>query len=411
MKKIIFSLLFGLSLINVASAAGNAEAGKAKSAMCAACHGPTGIGAAPNYPNLAGQHADYIVKQLKAFKDGSRKDPVMAPMAAGLSEADMADLGAYFSAQSRSGAEAETAATGTGAAPAAPAAPAFVPDPLVGKGLYEFGDNSRTIVACINCHGKDGNSDVLVNPNLSKQHSQYIEKQLKNFRSKDRVNLAMNTFTENMTDEDIANIGAYFADTKAVAHQQGRKPVAPLALAADVAAGKAKAATCTACHGADGNALVPMYPKLAGQSATYIAKQLADFKAGGSTGRNDPVMAPMAAALSEQDMQELASYFSAQKVSPGNGKADEAGKKLYLGGDDEREITACVACHGIKGEGMTYAGFPAIGGQSVEYLTSQLEKFRTGERANDKNGMMRNIAVNLSKKDIAALTQYMSSLK
>nr|WP_169751453.1 c-type cytochrome [Thalassomonas viridans] len=411
MKKIIFSLLFGLSLINVASAAGNAEAGKAKAAMCAACHGANGIGTAPNYPNLAGQHADYIVKQLKAFKDGSRQDPVMAPMAAGLSEADMADLGAYFAAQSRGGDKAETDVAAGGATPAAPAAPAFVPDPLVGKGLYEYGDNARTIVACINCHGKDGNSDVLVNPNLSRQHSQYIEKQLKNFRSKERVNLAMNTFTENMTDEDIANIGAYFADTKAVAHLKARKPVAPLAAAADVAAGKAKAATCTACHGADGNALVPMYPKLAGQGAAYIVKQLADFKMGGANGRNDPVMAPMAAALSEQDMQELASYFSAQKVSPGNGKANDAGQKLYLGGDVEREVTACVACHGIKGEGMPHAGFPAIAGQSVEYLTAQLEKFRKGERANDKNGMMRNIAMNLSKKDIEVLTQYMSSLK
>ena len=150
--------------------------------MCAGCHGPSGKALIPTYPNLAGQHADYIVKQLKAFKDGSRNDPLMSPMAAPLSDADMADLGAYFASMNASG---ETAAADAGASAtavaAAPAAPKIVPDAAAGKHLYEMGDEARGITACIGCHGKDGDSLVLINPNLSNQHPEYIEKQLISF--------------------------------------------------------------------------------------------------------------------------------------------------------------------------------------------------------------------------------------
>jgi len=179
-------------------------------------------------------------------------------------------------------------------------------------------------------------------------------------------------------------------------------------------AGKTKSAMCAACHGADGNAAIPMYPKLAGQSASYIAKQLADFKlgmtSGGKEGRADPVMGGMTMALSEQDMADLAAYFASQKATAGSGTANEIGKKLYLGGDATRGVTACVACHGVNGKGMNNAGFPAVASQNSAYIKAQLEKFRDGSRANDKAKMMQNIAIRLEDKDIEALTQYISSL-
>ncbi|WP_425544915.1 c-type cytochrome [Colwellia asteriadis] len=176
----------------------------------------------------------------------------------------------------------------------------------------------------------------------------------------------------------------------------------------DVSAGKTKAATCAACHGADGNSLVPMYPSLAGQSANYIAKQLHDFKSGD---RNDPVMAGMVAALSEEDMHDLAAFFAVQAPKAGTGEGSDLGKKLYFSGDAAKGITACIACHGVNGKGMQQAGFPAIAGQSKDYLKKQLATFRDGSRANDNNGIMRNIAIKLSDADIEEVTQYMSSLK
>ena len=121
-------------------------------------------------------------------------------------------------------------------------------------------------------------------------------------------------------------------------------------------------------------------------------------------------MAPMVAALSDQDVADLAEYFAAQKSTAGNGEANDVGQKLYFGGDAERGITACIACHGVKGNGMDNAAFPAVANQNVEYLTSQLEKFRSGARNNDSNNIMGDIAAKLTDADVKALTQFMSSL-
>ncbi len=180
-------------------------------------------------------------------------------------------------------------------------------------------------------------------------------------------------------------------------------------------AGKGKTAMCAACHGADGNSLVPMYPKLAGQSASYLVKQLTEFKLGmtsaGKAGRVDPVMGGMAMALSDQDMADVAAFYASQKITAGNGSDNAMGKKLYLGGNAEMEVTACVACHGINGKGMPSAGFPALASQNAEYLKIQLEKFRDGSRNNDLNAMMQGVAANLTDEEIIALSQYMSSLK
>lgn len=411
MKHILTSVILTLLSINVASAAnGDIEAGKAKAGTCAACHGADGIGATDTYPNLAGQHADYIAKQLQAFKNGDRKDPVMAPMAAALSDQDMADLGAYFNSLPRNGASADAGADATATAgTVAVAAPAkYVANPAAGKSLYELGDASRSIGACIGCHGAEGHSDVLIYPNLANQHAEYIAKQLTHFKNKDRVDFAMNQFAAALTDNEIADIAAYFADPAAVANVAAKK-VMPAAVITDaVIAGQAKAAVCASCHGADGNSPVAIYPKLAGQSASYIVKQLQEFKSGV---RKDPVMAGMVAALSEQDMAELGAFFAAQKLNVTAQTGSDAGQKLYFGGHVKRKITACVACHGADGSGMNKAGFPNIAGQNEAYLKTQLLKFKNGERSNDYNTMMQNVASRLSTSDIEELAKFMAAMK
>lgn len=408
MKHILTSLILTLLSINIAVAAsGDVDAGKAKAATCAACHGANGIGAGDTFPNLAGQHADYIVKQLKAFKAGDRKDPLMSPMAAPLSEQDMANVAAYFSSLPHDGGSQDTGSATAGASSsAAPAA--YVPNPAAGKSLYELGDASRSIAACIGCHGREGNSEVLIYPNLANQHPEYIAKQLMNFKNKDRVNYAMNQFAGSMTEDDIADIKAYFDDPAAVANVVSRRVMPAAPVTAEVIAGRAKAATCTACHGADGNSPVAIYPKLAGQSADYLIKQLQEFKAGT---RKDPVMGPMAAALSEQDMLEIASYFATQKIAVADLAGSDIGKKLYFGGNVKRKITACVACHGVNGKGMNKAGFPTIAGQNEAYLKTQLMKFKKGERNNDYNTMMQSVAAKLSDSDMDELAKYMASIK
>ncbi|TLU65847.1 cytochrome c4 [Thalassotalea litorea] len=225
----------------------------------------------------------------------------------------------------------------------------------------------------------------------------------------------MNQVAANLTEQDIADIGEFLKAPADVKQAAKAKKTVELNHVGDVALGKEKSATCIACHSADGNSMVPMYPKLAGQSEQYLFKQLMDFKKAVDTnneeGRVDPVMAGMIAPLSENDMQNLAAYFASQKVSPSAAEANELGETLYMSGDAQRGITACVACHGVNGQGMALAGFPVIGQQHVDYLKIQLGKFRDGSRGNDMNSMMRNIAAKLTDEDMEAVAQYMSSLK
>ncbi len=182
----------------------------------------------------------------------------------------------------------------------------------------------------------------------------------------------------------------------------------------DAAAGQTKAAVCTACHNADGNSSLELYPKLAGQNSRYLFKQLQEFKAAaeGKAGRGNAIMAGMVMPLGEQDMQDLAAYFASQPITP-VAVPDEvvsAGKALYMGGDLARGIPACMACHGPRGEGLSAAGYPSLSGQHPGYLKSQLEAFRKGERNNDPNGMMRDIAMKLSDEDIRVLSSYVAGL-
>lgn len=180
--------------------------------------------------------------------------------------------------------------------------------------------------------------------------------------------------------------------------------------------GKAKAITCAACHGTDGNSAIAMNPKLAGQHNKYLVKQLTEFKlasqTSGKEGRNNAVMNGMAAALSEQDIADLSAYFSSQESTPSEASADtiELGNKLYTGGDLERGITACIACHGPRGNGTSLSGFPDISGQHSDYIASQLKAFRSGDRANSLNGMMADIAKRMTDKDIEVISSYVAGL-
>jgi cytochrome c553 len=178
--------------------------------------------------------------------------------------------------------------------------------------------------------------------------------------------------------------------------------------AGDAEAGKTKSVSCQACHGTYGNSNNPQWPKLAGQHASYIAKQLADFKAGA---RKDPTMASMVSSLGEQDMRDLAAYFSAQTVKIGGaGSHWEAGEAIYRGGDSNKGIPACMGCHGPTGAGNPAAGFPALSGQHATYTMKALKDFRSGVRATDQNGMMGDIAAKMSDADIQAVADYLAGL-
>jgi len=174
------------------------------------------------------------------------------------------------------------------------------------------------------------------------------------------------------------------------------------AWAQDIEAGRAKAQACAACHGADGNAVAGIYPNLAGQTWRYIYIQLKDFKEGR---RSNPLMTPMAAPLSRQDMIDIANYYAAQVAKPSTFQADEAKVKLGKAKADE---TLCSMCHlgGFSGQNE----IPKVAGQQYEYIVQQLKDFKARKRTNDA-GNMTSVSQTLSDADIENLAHYITSLR
>ena len=181
--------------------------------------------------------------------------------------------------------------------------------------------------------------------------------------------------------------------------------------AGDPTAGKLKAAACASCHGADGNSTNPEWPRLAGQHAGYLAKQLRDLRQG--TDRSNAMMSPMAAPLSDQDIDNLAAYFSAQTAAPEYADPEgdlRLGERIWRAGNARSGVPACMGCHGVRGGGNPLAGFPRVSAQHAAYTRRQLEMFRTGTRANDSNRSMRGVVQFITDAEIAAVANYLAGL-
>jgi cytochrome c553 len=176
-------------------AAGSADAGQAKSVTCVACHGTDGNSISPEWPNLAGQHPSYLAKQLRAFRDGQRENALMSPMAMGLSDQDIEDLAAYFSAQKLRGGEAEPAKLATG------------------QRVYRAGNLKREVAACAGCHGPAGRGNPTANyPALQGQQATYVAAQLRAYRSGARAtdpNQMMRNVAAGLSDEEIDAVASY----------------------------------------------------------------------------------------------------------------------------------------------------------------------------------------------------------
>jgi cytochrome c553 len=182
--------------------------------------------------------------------------------------------------------------------------------------------------------------------------------------------------------------------------------------------GATKAAVCSACHGPNGNSVNPQWPRLAGQSAVYIAEQLRLFRSGA---RANPVMMPLAATLKDQDIDDIAVYYEAQ--TPTGLEADPSywqnGEALYLRGDAAHAVPGCVACHGPVGRGNLAAGYPALRAQQSVYIVKQLNDYASGSRYTgahpetaSRNGvMMFTIAKRLTPEQIRDVASYLQGMR
>jgi cytochrome c553 len=183
-------------------------------------------------------------------------------------------------------------------------------------------------------------------------------------------------------------------------------------------AGKAQSIAtqvCAACHAADGNSIAAANPKIAGQFAEYLGKQLADFKsqAGKKAARESQLMGGMVANLSEADMKNLAAYYAGQKLKPAMAADKDLaaqGQKLWRGGNANSGVPACAGCHGPAGAGIP-AQYPRLAGQYAEYIAAQLKLFKEGTRANDANGTMRGVAARMTEREMKAVAEYAAGLR
>lgn len=174
------------------------------------------------------------------------------------------------------------------------------------------------------------------------------------------------------------------------------------------AEGKQKAESCGGCHGPDGNGSAPVFPKLAGQHATYLGKQLHDFK---TERRPEPTMTAMALALSDADIADIGAYYAEQIVQVEPAQQNEQGRTIYLAGNPDSGVPACSGCHGPEGKGNEPAGFPALRGQYAAYLSKTLHDFKGKARYNDPNEMMRSVAARLTDEEVTAVAQYIAGLR
>jgi len=176
-------------------------------------------------------------------------------------------------------------------------------------------------------------------------------------------------------------------------------------------AGKTKSVTCSACHGTDGNSLNPEWPSIAGQHESYLIRALNSFKSGQ---RQNVLMSGMAMPLSDDDISDLAAYFSQQTRAPN--VADPAlvtaGERLYRGGNRDSGVPACLACHGPTGRGNPAAVWPTVAGQHAPYAATQLRAYRSKERTTDGDTqMMRNVSAMLTDDEIKSVTSYIQGLR
>lgn len=197
------------------------------------------------------------------------------------------------------------------------------------------------------------------------------------------------------------------------------------AMAGDPAAGEAKAAGCAACHGADGNSAVAIYPKLAGLGEKYLAKQLADIKSGE---RMIPEMIGQLDNMSEQDLDDIAAFYAAKSRSingarelsaeelkaeavESNAQFMQIGENIFRAGNMQTSVPACIGCHSPTGAGNAPAGYPALGGQHADYIEKQLRAFRANMRVNDGEAkVMQGVAARLTDREIKAVANYIAGL-
>jgi len=333
--------------------------------FCADCHGAEGVSTIPGVPNLAGQRAPYLYREMHAYLSGARGNDTMNGAITYLSTDALSNVAAYY-------------ATLDPAQPAAGDAKSEVDAAQAGK---------AAAAACAGCHGEIGISKMPGIPSLVGQEPKYLVAAMNAYKSGERKSDIMKGMLAPMSDATMDNIALFYALQKP-ARAQTPAP-------GDPGAGQALATPCAACHGAEGVSGNPSSPSLAGQDAQYLAAALHAYKDGT---RNNTTMKALSAVLDDTAIKNLAAFYAG--LQP---QAPNVPKPLSAPQWAER----CDRCHGVNGN-STDPRIPALAAQREAYLEKVLDAYRTGARRSPEMAAMSEV---LSENDVRNLAAYYARQK
>ncbi len=338
---------------------------------CVGCHGVNGNSTHPAMPSLAGQNASYLIKAMQAYRDGERSNNMMVAVAKGLSDQDIAGNATFFATRSPEKARSlNTAKTNV---------TQF--DPM--------SDAMRLASSCNACHGNQGNNPTTGAPRLSGLSVGYLRDAINAYREGRRKNAEMAVLTEFLSDIEIEKLGLYYASQDPEQSSDRLEGV-------DTGNGSELSASCSGCHGKEGNSSDPKVPSLAGQSATYLLSAIKSYKDHG--GRNHEDMKNAVQDLDDKSIKQLAQYYA--QLTPVSAKPRLPESPTVM-------LEKCDRCHGGSGASPD-PGKPRIAGQRRSYIVSSLLAYKYGTRT---NSMMRAMAKDLWLVEIEAIATHYASVK
>jgi cytochrome c553 len=356
---------------------GDAVNGKKLARQCADCHGLDGVSARSGAPFIAGLEQDYLVRSLLAYRDGARNHEVMKQISDELNPLELADITAYYASLDTSwhgavaGSESKAILSESKARQAA----------------------GHLVEACRSCHGQtERYQRAEAIPSLDGMPLEYFAPALQSYINGERKNEIMTLFKGSLTEQDIHNLGAYFA-------ARVPRPAPPVATPGSPANGKIAARACAGCHGYNGNSLNPHIPNLAGQTARYLVKAIKDYRSGM---RRAQLMDLPVQHLSNTTIDDLAAYFSRQKPQSPLHKDISSAKAFNPLADGKQIAASCDSCHGPDGN-SSKAGVPRLTGLSVKYIVKATQDYQHGRR---QHSAMQKIVSFFSDTDIEKAAYY-----
>ena len=337
------------------------RAGQALSKPCAGCHGTDGNSIKTGVPSLAGLQPVYFVPAVKAYLSGKRRGAaIMKNFKLSLSNTDINNLAAYYSAQNR------------------------LRSPLSASVQTITPSNALT-QRCLGCHGDDGNSTHPAMPSLAGQNATYLIKAMKKYRAGNRGNKMMTDVAKGLSDNDIEGNAAYFATRTPVKTRQTSSANA-LPIFDPVGDGKKLAASCNGCHGNKGNNPNKGTPRLAGLSTNYLNDAISSYR---DKKRNHPMMQMLAGFLSETDIEKLSLYYANQKP-----EKNDKNSKIGDATSGQELASSCSGCHGKDGNSQD-SKIPSLAGQDAAYLVSAINAYKEGGTRNhsDMKGVVKELDI------------------